>query len=231
MPLTRREIKKETQSSESSLSRLSISRGENSGYSHTPKEVKDSSTRTGLGAFGWVFEQTVEEEPKETEDSDESDITDTEESDEEDDNERVQVEVDDGAGEKRVETQRDLRPMSEDEKAEMMSGPEEEIYFCYLAINFDQTQKINTHIGKSRNPAEKVDLLNEINRTSNRTSKKPKPIWYLSLIIGKFNSKNEAIEFAESWKQQSRGIVSRRKFGMKMATMFQKTCWDNDLKV
>lgn len=123
------------------------------------------------------------------------------------------------------ESDQDVGENNEAEFCYTTDESEREMFFSYLMINFSENQKINTHIGTSRNPPMKVEMFNKTN-TARRKSKKVKPTWVLTMITGPFSSRKEAKEFTAEWKDSSRGIPSRRAMGKRMACNRGLTCWD-----
>ncbi len=112
--------------------------------------------------------------------------------------------------------------MSQDEKAQNADRE----YFAYMLANYDAAQKINTYIGKSRDPFLKVDLINEKMTRGARSTRQAAGNWRLEMIVGPFVTKKESVYFRELWKQKSRGILSRLERGMNLAEIHKKTCWD-----
>ena len=101
------------------------------------------------------------------------------------------------------------------------------LFFAYMLANYDPSQKINTYIGKSRNPNKKVTLINQKKTKGSKSTRQAAGNWELQMIIGPFVEKQESINFREHWKQQSRGIKSRIQRGITLAKEYDKMCWDS----
>lgn len=88
-------------------------------------------------------------------------------------------------------------------------------YFCYLAINRTIYKKVVTHVSVSKNPLVRVNQKNESEK-SKRPSSKENERWELNMVIGSFPTREMAMTFCKEWRQDARGIPSRRKKGMKL---------------
>lgn len=99
-------------------------------------------------------------------------------------------------------------------------------YWCYLMVNFQPEQKINTYIGKTKDPPKKVEEHNQRKAKGQKTTKAAAPYWSLEMIIGPFNDKGSAIEFRDKWKQKSRGIQSRRQRGLDLSDEYHVEVFD-----
>lgn len=88
-------------------------------------------------------------------------------------------------------------------------------WFCSLFITTKQNQKVNTSIEISQDPRLLLAEKNKkkINYSSDGEEKEP---WKHELIVGPMN-KETAIKFQAKWKNQSRGIASRKRKGIEMA--------------
>jgi hypothetical protein len=98
--------------------------------------------------------------------------------------------------------------------------------FCYLMINLLPNQKINTYIGESGHPFQSVIDHNEGRARASKSTKSAAPHWKLEMIVGEFADQPSAVTFANSWRANSRGIVSRRKRGHALAKLHGKTRYD-----
>lgn len=117
--------------------------------------------------------------------------------------------------------------LSEDELNTLTSGDDAVVeFFAYLMINYNDNQKIHTHIGKSRDPKRKLVILNSVQRSTKKNTKVKKPTWELALIIGPFKRRDEVNAFCQEWKDKKRGIKSRTLCGRNMAARDGYTCWD-----
>jgi len=112
--------------------------------------------------------------------------------------------------------------MSEDDRAKNA----ETLYFAYMIANYVASQKINTYIGKSRDPFIKLDMINQKKAKGAKSTRQAAGHWNLEMIVGPFLRKDESAQFRELWKQKSRGIPSRRQRGKDLAGNYNKICWD-----
>lgn len=137
--------------------------------------------------------------------------------------------VDDGTDNQNPDYQSGVRVITKDDIKALTSEDDagDSIRHCYLLANYDPSQKINTHIGSSRDPFEKRDWYNKIAAASKRTSRKPKPFWKLLLIIGPFHDKEKAKNFKKLWKKMSRGIEPRRERGIELAKWYNQETKNN----
>ena len=90
-------------------------------------------------------------------------------------------------------------------------------WFSFLMVNFKPQQKINTFIGFGRNPPKKVEKYNAGRGKESKVTKKGAPLWMLHVIVGPFENEDDAKDFADCWKENSRGIPSRTERGRKLA--------------
>jgi len=102
-------------------------------------------------------------------------------------------------------------------------------YYCYLAINEGNSQKVNTRVGVSRYPPNRVQMDNEKYEQNKKNKNNPTSPWVLNMIIGDFTTRMSAEEFRKEWLRKSRGIKSRRYRGLSVAYWKYKRCYDAEL--
>lgn len=100
------------------------------------------------------------------------------------------------------------------------------LYFAYMMVNFKAEQKINTYIGKSRNPVEKVSEHNAKKTKGAKSTKQAAGSWKIYMIVGPFPTKSASSKFRDEWKANSRGIPSRAKRGENLAHENDMKVWD-----
>ncbi len=108
---------------------------------------------------------------------------------------------------------------------------EERWWWCYMMVNFMPDQKINTFICESQHPNTTVDEHNHGNVKGSKSTKSAAGNWILDMIIGPFDTRQDSMEFAKTWRKNSRGIPSRKRRGRDLAKESNKTCWDRDFDV
>jgi hypothetical protein len=111
-------------------------------------------------------------------------------------------------------------------------------FWCYLMINYNPHNKINTHIGKSRNPDAKVNMWNaKCHKRVNIQDGEIPSIWMLVMVLGPFETESDARILKVIWKNRSRGIGPRKVKGIDLAEEYNRknplkkpiTSYDKDL--
>lgn len=105
------------------------------------------------------------------------------------------------------------------------------VYWSFLLFNGDQTIKVHTEISYGRDPVKKCKEKNKRDRKAKKKKKLQKTqflriCWKIEMIIGPFNTKQEAESFSIDWKENSRGQDSRRRKGLELAKRTEKTVYD-----
>ena len=95
--------------------------------------------------------------------------------------------------------------------------------WVYLFTNLEPCVKTNSFVGIAQNPLDELQKRHEDNTETSEwrtnatvTSDKGSKGWRLELVLGPFSNKAGAQTIRDTWRKRSRGIVSRRKAGMKI---------------
>ena len=99
-------------------------------------------------------------------------------------------------------------------------------WFCFMMVNWQPEQKINTWIEETINPTLSLKLHNKKIAPKSKYTKSAAGFWKLEMIVGEFKDFESASKFVHGWKQQSRGIRSRRERGIDLANKNKLVCWD-----
>jgi hypothetical protein len=86
-------------------------------------------------------------------------------------------------------------------------------------------QKTLTHVGKARNPAEKVRFHNE-RKVKSKSTRPAAGLWNLEIAFGPFECKEDTFLIRDYWKMKKRGPASRRSFGKWIAGALGLECYD-----
>ncbi len=101
--------------------------------------------------------------------------------------------------------------------------------WCFMMVNFEPNQKINTHISDSKSPPVTVAKHNAGQVKGSKSTKAAAGSWILDMIIGPFLTSEAASRFAQRWRSNSRGIQSRRKRGLMLSHEERLTCYNRRL--
>jgi len=106
--------------------------------------------------------------------------------------------------------------------------PRHSPYWLYLMSIVDAEhvqQKTLTHVGKSRNPIEKVRMHNT-RRVKSKSTRPAAGLWTLELAIGPVQHKEDTYVLRDYWKMKKRGPASRRDFGKWLGANLGLDCYD-----
>lgn len=99
-------------------------------------------------------------------------------------------------------------------------------WYCFMMVNWSAEQKINTWIEESIQPLLSLELHNGKKAFNSKYTQSAAGSWKIELIIGSFDNIDEAHRFVLDWKDQCRGVPSRRQKGIHLAQINKLICWD-----
>ncbi len=109
-------------------------------------------------------------------------------------------------------------------EAEEYQPQENDPYYTYMLGNGDKTAKTQAYVGKGRNPFWKRAGHN-CKRFRTKKTRSAAGKWFLELICGPFQSKEDSIAFKKAWSK-SRGVDSKRARALRLALEYRVTIYD-----
>lgn len=109
-------------------------------------------------------------------------------------------------------------------EAEEYQPQENDPYYTYMLGNGDKTAKTQAYVGKGRNPFWKRAGHNG-KRFRTKKTRSAAGKWFLELICGPFQSKEDSVAFKKAWSK-SRGVDSKRARALRLALEYRVTIYD-----